>query len=421
MSTAAAAGDRTPAVVGARRILPPLGPEARGDAEQRVLRIIYVSIGIGGVVYLGVGASKAIAQYSAFEPAPFVVMYLLAAIGPFVILGLSVRGSLASLRIAAFWYAIAFWAVMLAFRPFMTASMLPDGNSPWTNDLMSIPAIALAIGTRRSLVWAYVVGTAVTSGVIRYLADPELGVTIALLDLVYNLFFSSVFVAITQVTRSSAIRLDGAADAARAKTAKEAEASARVQQRIRIDALVHDHVLSALLIASRADAVPTPALRELAATTLRTLAEDALPPHELLTRDDFVGRLRSSVTSQATGIAFDSAVGPELRVPADIAQALLEATSEAVRNSLAHAGSGTAGSGGVARSVTVTAAGHGVRIVVSDNGKGFNSRRIPPERLGVRVSILNRMATLDGGRADIDSSRGYGTRVTLGWAPEEAA
>lgn len=246
---------------------------------------------------------------------------------------------------------------------------------------------------------------------IRYLTAPGEGLAVAGLDLLYNSFFDTVFVAITLVSRSSARRLDEAASAAQLKTSREAEASARVQQRIRIDALVHDHVLSALLIASRADDVPTPALRDLASSTLKTLREDALPPTELLSGDEFIGRLRSSISSQSSGIDFEASAD-DSRIPADIAQALLEATAEALRNSLRHAG---ADGSEVSRRVDVTSTTAGVAIVIADDGTGFNSRRIPPERLGVRVSILNRMATLPGGYADVDSARGHGTRVTIGW------
>lgn len=384
-----------------------------GEAERRVLRIIYLSIGIGGLVYLGVGFGKAAAQIEAMEHGWGLVAYLLAAGGPVVLATTSLWLPLRILNRIAGAYALVFLVVMVTF-PLFARPPLPDDGSPWTNDLMAIPAIALAIGARQRTIWPYVVVTGITSGVIRSLTAPDEGLAVAGLDLLYNTFFDTVFVAITLVSRSSARRLDEAAAAAQLKTSREAETTARVQQRIRIDALVHDHVLSALLIASRADDVPTPALRTLAATTLATLSEDALPPSELLSGDEFVGRLRSSVSSQSSGIEFEMSVD-EARIPSDIAQALLEATAEALRNSLRHAGQGRAE---VTRRVSVRTATSGIEIGVTDDGVGFNSRRIPPERLGVRVSILNRMSTLPGGYADVDSGRGTGTRVTIGWRSE---
>lgn len=385
-----------------------------GEAERRVLRIIYLSIGIAGLVYLGVGFSKAAAQVEAMRPGWSVAAYLLAACGPVVLATTALWLPLRILSRIAGAYAAAFLGIMIVF-PLLVTPPLPDSGSPWTNDLMAIPAIALAIGARQRTIWPYVVVTGVASGVIRYLTAPGEGLAVAGLDALYNTFFDTVFVAITLVSRSSARRLDEAAAAAQLKTSREAEASARVQQRIRIDALVHDHVLSALLIASRADDVAPGALRELAATTLRTLNEDALPPTERLSGDEFVGRLRSSVSSQSSGIEFDAVID-QTRIPADIAQALLEATAEALRNSLRHADAGRGAE--VSRRVDVRSTAAGIEIGVSDDGRGFNSRRIPPERLGVRVSILNRMATLPGGYADVDSTRGVGTRVTIGWTAD---
>lgn len=390
-------------------------PQGRllGDAELRVARILYLSIGIGGLVYAAVGYGKAATEFQALLPWWAITTYSVAALAPVLLGALSMWAPIRVLDTLASVYGLLFVVIMITWKPAMTAPGLPDSDSPWTNDLMAVPAIAVAISWRMRSIWAYVAVTALLSGVIRYLADPEVGWKVAVLDLSYNLLFDCIFVSITLVTRASATRLDRAAAAARAKTSREAEASARVQQRIRIDALVHDHVLSALLIASRADGVPTPALRELAASTLGMLRDDNLLPQVPLSQDDFVNRLRSSVTSQSDGIGFEATIDGDGMIPADIAQALLEATAEGVRNSLRHADRDDRATW---RQVTVTASDGTIEIRVSDNGRGFNSRRIPPERLGVRVSILNRMATLPGGRADVESARGVGTRVSLGWS-----
>lgn len=384
-----------------------------GDAELGLTRILYLSVGIGGLVYAIVGYGKAATEFPSLQPWWAVSTYAIAAVGPVLLGALALWAPLRLLDALASIYGLLFAAIMISWRPAMLAPGLPDSNSPWTNDLMAVAAVAVAICWRTRSIWVYVLLTAVLSGAIRYLADPEVGWKIAVLDLSYNLLFDSVFVSLTLVTRLSARRLDLAAEAARQKTSREAEASARVQQRVRIDALVHDHVLSALLIASRADGEPTPALRELASSTLSMLRDDAVLPQVPLSLDDFVNRLRSSVTSQSDGIGFVATADGAGDIPSDIAQALLEATAEAVKNSLRHADRGDRPTW---RQVSVSASGEGVEIRVSDNGRGFNSRRIPPERLGVRVSIRGRMATVPGGSAEVESARGVGTRVALGWS-----
>jgi signal transduction histidine kinase len=57
----------------------------------------------------------------------------------------------------------------------------------------------------------------------------------------------------------------------------------------------------------------------------------------------------------------------------------------------------------------------GIRVVVSDTGPGFDLAAIGEDRLGIRASILARMAGV-AGTADIDSGDS-GTTVTLGWVP----
>lgn len=392
-----------------------------GPATNRVLRLLYLSVSLGSLVYAGVGLGKAFSEFSALEPWFAWASWIFSTAAPVAVGVLALWAPIRILRIAASVYGVLFLVVMLAWPALQVAPGLPGADSPWTNDIMTVATIAIAISWRARPVWTYVVLSALCSGFVRYLSDPAVGWKLALLDTSYNLLMNSVFASLALVTRSGAARLDAAADAARIETSRQAESAARVQQRIRIDALVHDHVLSALLIASRDDA-PRQALRKLAASTLATLRDETPLRPEPLTEEDFVNRLRSSVTSQSDGIGFETDVGQHLRIPASIAQGLLEATSEAVRNTLRHAhpaGSG-ADPGDVDRRVQVSTAPDRIRITIRDDGQGFNSRRIPPERLGVRVSILTRMETLPGGFASIESARGAGTTVTIGWTDPEA-
>jgi signal transduction histidine kinase len=51
---------------------------------------------------------------------------------------------------------------------------------------------------------------------------------------------------------------------------------------------------------------------------------------------------------------------------------------------------------------------------VKDNGKGFRPSRIPKNRLGLKLSIIGRMKSVDG-RVFIDSKIGVGTNVVIEW------
>jgi signal transduction histidine kinase len=104
-----------------------------------------------------------------------------------------------------------------------------------------------------------------------------------------------------------------------------------------------------------------------------------------------------------------------LSMPIPVAEALYSAAVQGMVNSLQHAGSG------VERWVVVRGVGAGgVEVQVGDAGAGFDPATVPTERLGVRVSILERMSSA-GGHADIRSARGSGTTVTLHWPDDRSA
>jgi signal transduction histidine kinase len=98
-------------------------------------------------------------------------------------------------------------------------------------------------------------------------------------------------------------------------------------------------------------------------------------------------------------------------IPVHVAEAAYSATVQAMVNSLQHAGAG------VDRWIDVRSHGHqAFTIEIGDRGAGFDPHLIPTERLGVRVSILERVASA-GGHARIDTAPGEGTVITLEWDP----
>jgi len=54
-----------------------------------------------------------------------------------------------------------------------------------------------------------------------------------------------------------------------------------------------------------------------------------------------------------------------------------------------------------------------VRVEVHDAGEGFDLDAVPDDRLGIRASIIARVAAV-GGRADLESGP-HGTVVRLMW------
>jgi len=56
----------------------------------------------------------------------------------------------------------------------------------------------------------------------------------------------------------------------------------------------------------------------------------------------------------------------------------------------------------------------GLTVEVGDDGGGFLAQEVPTERLGLRVSIVDRVVKA-GGEAEIDTQPGEGTVVTIRW------
>ena len=103
--------------------------------------------------------------------------------------------------------------------------------------------------------------------------------------------------------------------------------------------------------------------------------------------------------------------GPASGIPTDKAEVLAAAAVQAMVNSRQHAGDADR------RWLHIDPVRGGVRVVVGDDGPGFDPDAVPAARLGVRVSILERVR-LAGGEAGIDSAPGRGTVVTVCWPGE---
>ena len=201
----------------------------------------------------------------------------------------------------------------------------------------------------------------------------------------------------------------GAQQRAQAVELAARQASTRAQHEA--NSFIHDHILSALIAV--ANGLPDrAALRDSARQALDSLSAGTTVASPVATRtllNDVAGR----VGVMAGDIRTDVVLTREHEIPSEVAQAVTEATLEAVRNSLRHAGSDDAP---VTRRVTLTSDACGISIEVSDNGCGFDPAVAGRGRHGVSGSIIARMQDV-GGRATVDSVPGEGACVTLRWRP----
>jgi signal transduction histidine kinase len=96
-----------------------------------------------------------------------------------------------------------------------------------------------------------------------------------------------------------------------------------------------------------------------------------------------------------------------LDLPEDVVAALALAVKEALNNVLKYAGTAEAWV------VATGESGGGIRITVTDRGRGFDRTTVEP---GLGLSrVLGTGLSEIGGRAQVNSRPGTGTRVEIRW------
>jgi len=391
------------------------------SAFDRILRNLFLAIGIGSVVFTLLGAP------SVFEQAGFLAPWY--AVGtvvvfcglPPVIGAFAFRASLRSLRSFGLVH-IALTPVMLTlWVPAMTTDRLPGDQIPWLINTVSVATCLAAIILAASVAWVYLFAIAVMSGVLRFVLYGGGDASLAIQDTIMIVLLSGLMMALLQLALQAGRNQDEAARQAQEAAAAAAAAESLETQRARYHAFMHDDVLATLNSATRnvpgASAV-TRASAERALLKMNSFQEGGSVA-EHLGRPELEMLFGTAARSVGVDLEFIRAglPGSGPRVPPDIADALSEALVEALRNSIRHANwpDGRV----VHREARVIFNADGVVITVSDDGKGFVAHRIGLDRLGIRVSILQRVNSQPGGLASVRSARGAGTTITLGWeAPD---
>ncbi|MBC6456946.1 ATP-binding protein [Actinomadura sp. HBU206391] len=176
----------------------------------------------------------------------------------------------------------------------------------------------------------------------------------------------------------------------------------RSQERAELAAHVHDSVLHTLTLIQR-NAGDTREVQRLARSQERELRSWLYAP-----RADPDQTLAAAVQKIAGEVEDDHGVPIEVVCVGDCPldtrlAAMLQAVREAMVNAAKYAGAPSV-------SVFAEVEGQEVAIFVRDRGKGFDLDAIPPDRMGVRGSIIGRMDR-NGGTATVRTAPGEGTEV----------
>jgi signal transduction histidine kinase/phage shock protein PspC (stress-responsive transcriptional regulator) len=190
-----------------------------------------------------------------------------------------------------------------------------------------------------------------------------------------------------------------------ADLADERAARIRSQERADVAAHLHDSVLQTLaLIKKKADR-PTEVARHARAQErdLRSwmYAEPAAGRELTL-----AGALRAAAAEveDAHGVPVEVVTVGDTQLD-DSIQPLVAAAREAVVNAAKHSGAARV-------DVYAEVSDGAVDVFVRDRGRGFDPGAVPADRLGIRRSILDRMAR-HGGSSEVRSVPGHGTEIRL--------
>jgi len=307
-----------------------------------------------------------------------------------------------------------FMPVLILTWPFMLAQEVPQDGTfyPWIWWGVDTGWVAMALSFKWRATVIYYIGCIFFMQVIFSLPMGGSHQDIILItDSLYTLLTNACLSIIALMIRFAAQRSDAANSEAIQAEVLRAEAEGKAREKLRIDGLIHDSVLTALISATHAkndDEARTSS--ELAKTALAKLSE--IQKGETSQSSLYCGELFDSIILAAQRIYPEIKIkkncATSIPVDSETASALTEATIQAVHNSVVHAGAKAT------RELSLKSTSAGLKIVVKDDGVGFRVAQVNRGRLGIKISIIARMESV-AGSAHVVSSPGQGTTVILEW------
>lgn len=339
-------------------------------------------------------------------------------------LGIAVIGSLLVAQVIGAWLGKNIMWLYLLFHAATFIGILtwplvvrpevefPSGVQPWYWWLLAIATFhafaslrltfALISSLLLNIAWMLLSTTS-------SFGDRPLG--ISLQDTLLAFFFGTLMGLLLLVLRQQTAKVDVAMEQQAATSASSARIRAAENERSRMNALVHDAVLTTLIIGANADSKQerqqaANSAKDALSRLLNDVSEEAPIEISVSAFFDSVARAASEVARDLELVVEQK---QEIRIPGSVASAFTQATIQAITNSVQHAGTVRS------RQLRLSSTATRFKIVVVDDGRGFRESRIPKHRLGVRLSIRERISAV-GGRVAIQAQPGQGTTITMIWS-----
>jgi len=321
-------------------------------------------------------------------------------------------------RVANIVIAAVYLIAMICWPAVTQGEQAEQQAEPWLWYLNSVACACASQAVRPVLAVHYTVIAPVVYGVIRTMGPDGVLVNVrtGVFDASYALMIGLVIFSLSIAFRSAARRVDEARAAALARYDEAARQHANQAERVEVDAIVHDTVLAALQAAERAH---TPeqsraavAMASEAITRLATIDGTAAPSELVMSTGRIAEALAQYAGSLDVPFEFEKTGSDDRDLPWAVGESIYLAAAQAMANSAQHAGG--PGHGTVARRVRIALDPATMEVSVVDDGVGFVRDAVDPSRLGLRVSIIERVSAV-GGEVDVVARPDDGTSITIRW------
>ena len=230
----------------------------RGRPVRNPLSLVRVTTAIArtaagfGVAFMLQSVPAMVEQLPNMQPAWSVTMVgaLVASLALTVVVSVIDRG----LRIGHVTFAVVYLIALISWPFAVIDPAQAPSSSYWLYYTLTIATAMATVGLGIRLATAYVVLAPVIYGIIR-ITPPggEVTITQTVLDSVYAIILGGAITIITAILRNAASSVDRAQATALERYGHAVRQHATEAERVQVDAIVHDSVLTTLLSAARAE------------------------------------------------------------------------------------------------------------------------------------------------------------------------